>query len=200
MSVKLKTCVIEFDDGSEETFRIHPKYQDYATNAAGDVLNHTKKNLKFMSAGLRKDGYLQLYLTYQGKNFTPRKHIFVYQCFHGLYDKINEKGETMVVKHLNNNKRDCNIKNLQLDTQSNNTKDALGDGLLKPPEKGQWGHKPKKCIGIDSKGTDHEFKSFRDAERQTGCNNVRVRDCCEGTIKSTASKTDGSRWKFKYDN
>lgn len=178
------TITIDYDDGSCEEFTKHPIYKHYAANKQGNVIN--LKTNKLIGHKLNT-GYIQLGL-YVPNRIHMYCHRFVFECYNGIITD-----DSLVVKHLDNYKSHNNIDNLALDTQSNNTKDAFRDKLIK------GGQKPRKpCVGIDSKGTEHSFKSFMDAERQSGCNHRRVLDCCIGTIKSTTSKTDGTKWTFKY--
>ena len=92
----------------------HPIYDKWEANREG-IVRHVvnKKNIGYLT----KLGYLQICIRDQGIKKHYQKHRFIYECFHG---KINDA--KLVVDHINNNKTDNRLENLQLITQSEKRK------------------------------------------------------------------------------
>jgi len=188
----MTTYKITFDDDSVEEFKIHPIYTDYACNKNGNVIN--LKTMKMIGKINKGTGYVELSLGKDGKKKKMRCHVFIWQCYNDVYPKKNDKGQTLVVKHSDNIKHHNNISNLKLDTQSNNIKDAIRDGLIEA--KGIRTN--RKCIGINEEDEEFEFESLNEASRETNILPASIRYVCEGIYKSATSKTDGKKWTFKY--
>ena len=88
----------------------HPIYDKYEANRLG-VVRHVE-NKKDISS-LSNTGYLKIGVCDRGIRKDYIKHRFIFECFHG---KINDA--KLVVDHINNNKTDNRLENLQLITQS----------------------------------------------------------------------------------
>ena len=91
----------------------HQVFDRYAANKNGDIINvKTKKNIKMINC----NGYL-CFNIYDKKLEKPKvyyQHRFVYEVFRGPIPRCFE------VDHINENKYDNRIKNLQLLTHKQN--------------------------------------------------------------------------------
>ena len=80
-------------------------------------LGNVKSNKKQLKPGKSTNGYLFVNLYKNKKIFTQRVHVLVAQSFlNHICDKQN-----IVVDHINNNKFDNNLSNLQIINQRENT-------------------------------------------------------------------------------
>ena len=100
-----------------EKFYYHPVYTNYGANKYGQIFNKKTKRCSF--GNLLPDGYMRNTLTQIGlpqKNFYI--HRLVYEIFNG---PIPDK---MEINHIDSNKQNNCIKNLELMTRSENAKHA----------------------------------------------------------------------------
>lgn len=161
----------------------HPEYKGYFANKLGQVVN--KKTKKLIGV-LQLNGYILLSLY-----ITETKHVlahrFIWECFNGVIED-----ETLVINHINEIKNDNRLENLELVTKSQNTK--------KSTKKIKGKRNPKKCKGRQLDDDDWiEYKSLMDAERKTSICHMSIQRCCDGITNSCSSKTDGTKWEFKYN-
>ena len=107
------TETINIDD-----FRRHPKYINYLASNDGVIIN--VKNRKPLKCRVTR-GYLTFGMIFEGKHKNLSCHRFTYECFHGLIEG------RLQVDHKNNNKLDNRISNLQLLSNSENTRKTYID-------------------------------------------------------------------------
>ena len=101
----------EFDDSND--YWTHPIYDNYESNRNGIIRNvRLKKPVGIPNS----HGYYKISIFDGGKIKKFFNHRFIYECFHG---PITDK---RVIDHINNIKSDNRLENLQLITQSENTK------------------------------------------------------------------------------
>jgi len=114
----------EFDDDND--YWPHPIYTNYESNRNG-IVRHIK--YKKPIGQLTNRGYYKITVGDNGKRKSFMSHRFLYECFHG---KIVDN---RVVDHINNIRIDNRLDNLQLITQSENTKKDHKGGNSLPPIK-----------------------------------------------------------------
>lgn len=159
----------------------HPTIKGYYGNRNGLVVNRKTKHLV---GGLESDGYLRI-----GYYESDMKHIHTHRFIWETFNSAIPEGK--VINHINENKSDNRLENLELVTQSENsqkaTKKITGRRVSKP------------VIGHRVTSTNkHEYKSMGEAERQTGCGHRSIQQVCDGIYNTVTSKTTGEKWIFKY--
>ena len=105
-NIEIKNCI----------FKVHPVYDLYAADEAGNVVNivkkdcigHKNKNNGYMMCIVRKHA--------QKGQKTYCVHRFTWECFNGLIS------DGKVIDHINNIRDDNRLCNLQLVTSSENNK------------------------------------------------------------------------------
>ena len=97
-------------------YQIHPIYDLYAASRDGKIIHIVKQDP--ISGSRNHNGYIQCCVRrYGGKNQkTYRVYRFVWECFHGIIP--DGKG----IDHINNNKEENRLCNLQVVTQQENCK------------------------------------------------------------------------------
>lgn len=101
-----------------------PDFEHYLISNNGDVFNTRTKRIK--KSGFDHKGYRRIRLTDGRKRCVTKKvHRLVAQAFVGGY------AENLQVNHKNCIKHDNHYKNLEMATQSQNTKHAWDSGRMK---------------------------------------------------------------------
>ena len=132
-------------------FYYHPVYTNFGANKYGQIYN--KKTKRCSIGNLLPSGYRQIRLSQIG---LPEKHFyvhrFVYEIFNG---PIPDK---MQINHINSNKQDNCIDNLELMTRSENVKHAFAAKKYKTKIEIET-EKPIKSIKMDIEleKSDDEF-------------------------------------------
>ena len=96
-------------------YSVHPIYDRYASEKDGNVINIIKKVPRIGTRNNR-DYLNYMVRKYGGKQKLYRVHRFVWECHNGIIP------EGKVIDHINNNREDNRLCNLQLLTQQENCK------------------------------------------------------------------------------
>ena len=99
-------------DHNDKTYFIHPTFENYGASVDGYIIN--RKRLEPRKGYLSENGY---YIISPGRNNTCPAHRFVYEA---VNQTIIPPG--LQVNHINSNRQDNFIENLQLVTASENMK------------------------------------------------------------------------------
>jgi hypothetical protein len=148
-----------------------PDLPDYFITKDGKILS-SRKNI------IRKETiHTNGYIYYQINKKSYVAHRLVYKTYIG---KI-KKG--YVIDHINGNKTDNRLDNLEMVTSKENTK--------------RWAERTKKChksvIQLDIEGNVIEkFQSIKEASEKTGVGRIHIGSVCNGNRITTG----GYRWKF----
>ena len=140
-------------------------------------------------------GYLNVGMRKHGQSGVKgyQAHRFIWECFNGLIP------EGKVIDHINDNKEDNRLCNLQLITQQQNCKKSAKDRDYKFAAKN---HENKKCVKATNCRTNEisYFNSMYAVQQHFGINAGIVKMVCEGTnnCKSGKSKKDGHSYTFEY--
>lgn len=98
-----------------------PNYQKYSISKCGKVYSHYTN--KYLSPALNRDGYLQVSLFKDGKGNSKLVHRLVAIT----YLDFNPSSKDVVIDHIDNDRLNNNVYNLQVITQRlNSSKDKTG--------------------------------------------------------------------------
>ena len=172
---------------------VHPVYDLYASDENGNII-HILKKVPFKGSKTDK-GYLNLSVRkYGSKQKSYRSHRFTWECFNGEIPNGKE------IDHINNNKEDNRLCNLQLLTPKQNCKKSAKERDYSFVANN---HKNRKCVKATNKKTNEVtyFKSMSAVQQHLGINTGIVKMVCEGLnyCKSGLSKKDGHYYTFEYD-
>ena len=180
-NIKINNCV----------YKVHPVYDLYAADEAGNVVNIVKKDY----IGHKNDGYMMCMVRKHEQ--TGHKgyyvHRFIYECFKGLIP------DGKVIDHVNNIKDDNRLCNLQLVTSSENNKKSAKRRDYTFAAKN---HQNKKCVKATNSDTNEVsyYNSMYAIYQHLGINAGIVKMVCEGinNCKTGISKKDNCHYKFEY--
>ena len=157
------------------------------TNGAIEVSTHgrVKSNLRdgrILKATADSKGYLRLRVTLQGVKKSYKVHRLVAQAF-----IENPEGKAQV-NHIDGNKQNNHVNNLEWVTHKANTQHMLLHGLKKKFPN-NLPHKAKRVLCVE---LDKVFESMCDASKVTGVPQANISKVCRG-IRNTAG---GYTWKY----
>ena len=149
----------------------------YSISSEGRVRNDETNKMKSMDA--TSDGYHKVDLYSNGKRTSVRVHRLVAEAFIPNPNKLPQ------INHIDGNKENNNVKNLEWVNNSQNMIHAYRTGLATPhPTYGMRGHKNpnggRKGIPIFCVETNQTFSSAAEAERITGISDSCICDCLKG--------------------
>lgn len=173
----------------DRVYKTHPIFTLYACSKDGYIIHIVKQrpfkgnkiNTGYMIFSVRKYG--------ESKQTKYCAHKFVWETFNG---KIPEGFE---IDHIDNNKMNNKLSNLQLLTHTENCKKAAAsyrDFKLR--------FKNRKFLEATNKQTKKVsyYFSFYSAGQHLQINRSSVWKVCQGVYKSALSKKDGNCYRFKY--
>lgn len=138
---------------------------------------------KMINNAQERCGYLVNILSYEGKRKTVRRHRLVAEAF------IPNPDEKPEVNHINGNKTDNRVENLEWATHRENTAHAWLTGLTKIPP----AEKPKKVIQFYEGQQIAEYMSIDIAANINGISAADICKCCKGKRKNAGRYI----WKHK---
>ena len=156
-------------------FYFHPIYNKYSASKKGQILG--KKRKKILKGTIFANGYLHfsLHINNTQKSYSVSR--FVYECFKGNIPDDKE------VDHIDNNKQNNIIKNLQLLTHKENIRKARC--------------KKVKSFNIETR-EGKKFGSIKEASEEIGISPASVCLNCKKRTKVVTSKKDGMIYIFNY--
>ena len=176
---------------NECVYNIHPIYDLYAASKDGNVINIIKRVPQ--KGNKDKHGYMQVSVRKRGqsgqKNY--RAHRFVWEAFSG------EIPEGKQIDHINNNKEDNHLSNLQLLTPQQNSKKAAKNHDYKLAAHPRQNNKCVKATNCNTNEVSY-FNSMYSAQQHLDVHRSSVKMVCDGIQKSSTSKKDGCHYKFEY--
>ena len=172
---------------------VHPIYDLYAADSDGTVINIVKK---MPHKGNKKhNGYMRCKVRKHGQSGQKgyEVHRFVWECFNGIIPEGN------VIDHINKNKEDNRLCNLQILIQQQNCKKSAKDRDYTFAAKNC---ENRKCVKATNINTNEEsyYYSMYSINQHLGINAGIVKMVCEGinNCKSGISKKDGNSYTFQY--
>ena len=144
---------------------------------------------KVLKSKIDKKGYAIVYLSKEGKQKAKKIHRLVAQAF--IPNPLN----LPQVNHIDGNKTNNNVSNLEWCDNSYNQKHAHETGLFpKYEDTVGWGRpaKPVAMLDFNTKEIIQTFNTLSSASKETGINPSNIRSVCLG-LRNHAS---GYNWKF----
>ena len=158
-------------------FYKHPKYEKYLASKCGQILSLKRNEKKILKLCLSSNGYFCFGLYENNDRKTYSVSRFVFETFKGEIPSDKQ------ADHINNDKFNNSIDNLQLLSLAENTRKSHC----------------KKVVSYNLETKEEKFfKSLKEVaeyhklQPQTICMNCRKKN------KITKSKKDGMRYKFFY--
>ena len=163
----------------EEQWKTIQGYE-YEVSTEGRIRN--KKTGRILKLGKNNRGYLNVILYKNGKQKNFLVHRLVAIAFIPNPDNLPQ------VNHINENKEDNSVDNLEWISHKNNAcHGTRGERIAKTrKEKGSC------CKKVYCYELDQTFDSIKEAERETGILVASIYQCCRG-ISKTAGKM---HWKY----
>ena len=177
----------------EEIWRDIPDFSNYQVSNFGNVRSLDRKvkqwnrfdNIERIYSGkilkqkLTKRGYLSVGLTVDRKTKYCLVHRLVAKCFLSDFD------EKLTVDHIDCNKTNNNVNNLQMVTIKRNIQLSYENNL----------HKLRKVGKYDLKNNLLEiYDSVADASRKNNCSSQLIKNCCDNKNHCLTGK--GYIWKY----
>lgn len=175
-------------------------FENYEVSNLGNVRNTIfinniceKKQNKILKQHLQNSGYLKTTLRKEKKQYNKTIHRLVAKAF------IPNPNNLPQVNHIDGNKQNNCVDNLEWCTQKENMKHAFKTGLCKAQALGKFGSKnPKaKKIYMIDKNTNKIIKKFDaiiEATHYIGkTKSCHIVSCCKGKIKTAY----GYKWKYQ---
>lgn len=177
----------------------HPIYTNYLITTNSDVIskNYHRTGKKRLLKQDINQGYKRVVLTKNKKTYRKKVHRLVAETF------IPNPENKPCVNHIDGNKLNNNVNNIEWCTYSENSKHAFKIGLIKPYSHwlGKFGkdhNRSKKVEQIDSK-TNKIIKiwnSLADIKRALKVNPSLICDVC----KFKKNEVYGFKWKYYKKN
>jgi hypothetical protein len=157
---------------------LYPRNTRYAVTKDGRV--YDTKEERWLNLWPNNGGYL--YCKIQGKNVAV--HRAVYETY------VHKIERSIDVDHIDYNRQNNNLVNLQAITRSENLKRAVRDGRYKV---GGKHHLAKKVIRVDSDGIETVYPCVSDAARELGLHRGAIANAC---LKGIPYSSGGYYWKY----
>ena len=180
---------------NDSIYHIHQLYDLYGADMDGNIINIIKR---IPMKGCRNvNGYMMCMVRKHGQNGQKSIHVhrFVWECFNGIipHDKV--------IDHINDNKEDNRLCNLQLLTHKEN---CMKSAKNRDYTFTKYNYKKKRCIKAINQITEEVsyYKSMYSTQQHLGINSGIIKMVCEGlnNCKSGISKINGQRYVFEYIN
>ena len=174
------------------SYYIHPVYDLYGADRKGNIINIIKKVPT--KGNKMTNGYMKCNIRkYSDKQKRYFVHHFVWECFNG------DIPEGKVIDHINDDKEDNRLCNLQLMTQQQNCKKSAKNRDYTFAAKNNENRKYIKATNIETNEVSY-YNSLYATQQHLGINAGIVSMCCQGinNVKSGTSKKDGQHYTFEY--
>ena len=162
----------------------------YAITDEGQVYSYQKK--RFLTPAICGRGYLKVMLC-RGKE--DHKNLMIHRLVAEAF--IPNPGGKLTVNHIDGNKLNNAVSNLEWNTYSENLKHAYSHGLNYWNEKKGKPMRPVYKIDKDTGEILKKYRCIGDAVRDTKAyNQSSIIDVCKGKRKTCA----GFKWRYAHDN
>jgi hypothetical protein len=178
---------------NSKSFRIHPVYDLCGSSLDGFITHIVRKNPRRGSK--KSNGYLSVAVRKRGESKfrSYQSHRFIWECYNGVIQG------NKVVDHINDEKEDNRLCNLQLITQQQN---CMKSAKNRDYSFAMKGHRNKKCVKAVNYSNNEVtyFDSIYATHQHLDINHSLIWMACGGLngVKFCISKKDGCRYKFNY--
>lgn len=162
-------------------------WSSYAVSDAGTVYS-SHSGIKAQSVD--RFGYKRVMLYDKGRSKNALVHRLVAEAF------IDNPLKKKQVNHIDGNKINNHVSNLEWNTNSENTQHAYDSGLMKGPWKGKSGYdhnRSKPVVSVDESGNETEYGSVEIAAKTIGGDQSFISKCARGKVKSAY----GFKWFYR---
>lgn len=177
-----------------EIWKDIPGYEGlYQISNYGNVrsMNYNKKvgNIKELKPNTTRDGYLEVHISKDSKRRYFLIHRLVAQAF------IDNPDNKPQVNHIDGDKSNNNVSNLEWVTNGENQRHAYDNGLKSARGAYEANRKPVRCVT-----TGKEFNSIKEAALYYNIkSDSKICNCCKKQQKY-AGKFNGKRLVWEYIN
>lgn len=155
-----------------------PRYKGYRISDTGEV--YSLKSKRYLKPKTDKYGYLVYTLSVEGKPKCITAHRLVAMAY------ISNPNELPCVNHINEDKTDNRVINLEWTTVKDNDNHGTRNSRMARTKE------TKPVMQILRDGTTQIFRGAKDAWRQTGINRCQISRACRGLSKSAG----GCEWRY----
>ena len=168
----------EYIDFQNIKFFWHPYFKYYLASKCGKILSLKWNKKRILKLHRLRNGYLNFKLCENNARKDYSVHRFIYECFKGTIPVDKQ------VDHIDNNKENNLISNLQLLTPSENIRKS---------------HFKKKVISLNIETKEKKiFDSLKQTAEYHQISGRAVGYSCQKINKIIKSKKDGMKYQFFY--
>lgn len=153
----------------------------YSVDTEGNVWSFMYGRKRKLSVSTNLQGYVKVGLSQGGKRKHPTIHRLVAETF---IPNIQNKPQ---VNHIDGDKKNNNVTNLEWCSAKGNISHAYGSGLM---EKGTT-----KVVRVDNYGTERIYNSMSEASIENNVSVSSISRCCRGISKTAG----GYMWRYLSD-
>lgn len=153
-------------------------FEDYMVSPSGRVLSHKRGSYKELNPQADTDGYLQVMLARDDTRNLRFVHRLVAETF------IPRPSWATEVNHIDGNKQNNDVSNLEWTTRSGNMRHAHDNGLANT-------RKPVKVTNMAT-GTSEIYRGQHEAARELGLNQGNINHALRGKMRTYRG------YKFEY--
>ena len=176
---KMTDKLISRNSITEELRLIKDSETDYVT-PSGKIYKDYGNNMMYPKANFinKNNGYLYCGITYPEGQRQRRVHILVAEAY------IPNPNNYSVVMHIDNNKANPNVNNLQWGTVSQNTQAAFDDGLQVNDKSWEDSQSVHVCAFDLQQNLINKYGSVSEASRQLGITKATILNQCNHGVKT----------------
>lgn len=192
---KMNDKLIPRNKITEELRLIKGSETDYIT-PTGKIYKDYGNNMYYPKSVFpnKNNGYMYCGITYPEGQRQRRVHILVAEAY------IPNPNNYPIVMHIDNDKTNLNIKNLQWGTTSQNTQAAFDDGLQINDKSWNDSQSIHICVFDMKQQLINRYGSVSEASRQLGVTKTTILNQCNHNVKTKPRCGYYFRYMSEYDS